>query len=103
MGGEQCPECGVVNGRSYGCHGCTSEEPLYVSLPKKADMVNNPPHYSRNPAGIECIDVAEHMNFNIGNIVKYAWRLGKKGDPIEDLKKIIWYSNREIARLEKEK
>jgi hypothetical protein len=31
--------------------------------------------------------------------VKYIWRCGDKGKPVEDLRKAIWYLEREIARL----
>ncbi len=63
------------------------------------DPVNNPAHYTNHPSGIECIQVTEHMNFNRGNAVKYIWRCGDKGKPVEDLRKAIWYLEREIARL----
>ena len=63
------------------------------------DPVNNPAHYTNHPSGIECIQVTEHMNFNRGNAVKYIWRCGDKGEPVEDLRKAIWYLEREIARL----
>jgi predicted HAD superfamily Cof-like phosphohydrolase len=63
-----------------------------------ADPVN-PPHYKTHPSGVECIDVVEHMNFSLGNAVKYIWRAGQKGDELEDLKKARWYLDREIARL----
>ena len=63
------------------------------------DPVNNPAHYTNHPSGIECIQVTEHMNFNRGNAVKYIWRCGDKGKPVEDLHKAIWYLEREIVRL----
>jgi hypothetical protein len=66
----------------------------------KHDPVNHPRHYTAHPSGIECITVTEHMNFNIGNAVKYLWRAGLKNG-IEDLRKAEWYVRREIARLEK--
>jgi hypothetical protein len=68
-----------------------------------ADYINHPSHYSANPSGIECIDVAEHMNFCRGAAMKYIWRAGQK-DPakeIEDLRKAIWYLQREIDRIER--
>ena len=65
-----------------------------------SDPVNNPAHYTNHPSGIECIQVTEHMNFNRGNAVKYIWRCGDKGEPVEDLRKAIWYLEREIARLQ---
>ncbi|UBU12956.1 DUF3310 domain-containing protein [Nonomuraea gerenzanensis] len=65
------------------------------------DLVNHPEHYTSHPSGIECIQIAEHFPFNVGNIIKYAWRAGLKHEnPIEDLRKIVWYANREIHRLE---
>jgi len=62
----------------------------------------NPNHYKNHPSGVECIDITEHMNFNVGNAVKYIWRAGSKGDElkeIEDLQKARWYLDREIKRL----
>lgn len=61
----------------------------------------NPDHYKVHPSGVECIEVTEHMGFNVGNAVKYLWRHGEKGDPLEDLRKARWYVDREIQRLEK--
>jgi hypothetical protein len=64
-------------------------------------MVNHPPHYTGSPSGVECIDVVEHMPYNIGAAVKYLWRCDLKADPIEDLKKARWYVDREIKRRER--
>ncbi len=64
------------------------------------DAVNHPPHYNSHPSGVECITVTEHMNFNLGNAVKYIWRAGLKSDaPVTDLEKAVWYLQREIARI----
>ena len=60
--------------------------------------VNNPKHYTSHPSGIECIQVTEHMGFNLGNALKYIWRCDLKQDSIEDLKKAAWYIDREIAK-----
>lgn len=62
------------------------------------DKIDHPSHYNQHPSGIEAIDVCEHMNFCLGNAIKYIWRADFKGDDIEDLKKAIWYLNREIKR-----
>lgn len=64
------------------------------------DNVNHPKHYNSHASGIECIEVTEHMNFNIRNAIKYLWRTDHKNG-VEDLKKAVWYINREIARLER--
>jgi hypothetical protein len=65
---------------------------------KKRETVNHPKHYNTNPSGIECIDVIEHLNFNIGSAIKYLWRVDDKDDPIDDLRKAEWYIKREIER-----
>ena len=66
------------------------------------DPINAPAHYTAHPSGIECIEVTEHMNFCLGNAIKYIWRAGLKTEnPTEDLRKAAWYINREILRLEK--
>ena len=62
------------------------------------DSVEHPAHYTSHPSGVECITVAEHMNFCLGNALKYIWRAGLKGDAIEDLRKARFYIDREIER-----
>ena len=56
----------------------------------------NPSHYNSHPSGVECIQIAEHMNFNLGNALKYVWRCGMKDDEIQELEKAKWYIEREI-------
>lgn len=65
------------------------------------DLINHPPHYNNHPSGVECIQITEHMNFNLGNTMKYIWRTDHKNG-LEDLKKARWYIDREISRLEKQ-
>ena len=67
---------------------------------EETDIVNKPPHYTAHPSGIECIQVTEHMGFNLGNAIKYIWRCDLKKDAIEDLKKAKWYIDREISKRE---
>jgi hypothetical protein len=62
------------------------------------DVINHPKHYTAHPSSIECIDVTEHMNFNLGNAVKYIWRVGLKDTEEENIRKAIWYLNRELKR-----
>ena len=62
----------------------------------------NPPHYQDHPSGVECIEITEHMNFCLGNAIKYIWRAGLKNNAIEDLRKARWYIDREIARMDHE-
>ena len=65
-----------------------------------SNQVNHPEHYTAHPSGIECIQITEHMSFNLGNALKYVWRCGLKLDAIEDLKKAKWYIEREISKRE---
>lgn len=76
------------------------------------EKIDHPLHYNTLPAEctechhpIECIDVVQHMNFNLGNTVKYIWRAGVKNPQtlIEDLEKARWYLDAEIKRLQNEK
>ena len=60
--------------------------------------VDHPKHYTSHPSGVECIQITEHMSFNLGNVVKYLWRADEKGAPIEDLEKARWYLDREISK-----
>jgi hypothetical protein len=62
------------------------------------DRVNHPRHYTQHASGIECIQITEHFNFCVGNAIKYLWRAGLKDDTIQDLRKAIWYIEREIER-----
>lgn len=66
----------------------------------------NPKHYQHLPGGIEAIDVCQHLNFCLGNVVKYVIRCGKKETgkdaEIEDLRKAAWYLDKEIERIQNE-
>lgn len=70
-------------------------------MAKKKEAVNHPKHYNGHPSGIECIDVVEHMGFNLGNSMKYVWRADLKNNDIEDLEKAKWYIQREIDKRKK--
>lgn len=67
-----------------------------------SDRVYKLPHY--NSGGIEVIDVIEafQLGFNLGNVLKYVLRSGRKGDALEDLEKAAYYLDREIDKLEKQ-
>lgn len=64
--------------------------------------INHPAHYGGSENTYEAIKVIEawHLGFNLGNVVKYISRAGKKGNKLEDLKKAQWYLQREIEKLE---
>jgi len=76
------------------------------------ERIDHPPHYTSHPSGIECITIVEHMTFNVGSAIKYLWRVGLKSidasnasqrvAKLVDMRKALWYIEREISRLEKE-
>lgn len=67
----------------------------------KHDPVAHPNHYNWHPHA-ECIAVTQWFNFNLGNVIKYVWRAGKKGSStaVEDLKKARQYIDFELARID---
>lgn len=73
-----------------------SENKWMVTYERIEDAVNHPPHYTKYD--IECIDVSENLNFNLGNALKYVWRHRDKGNPEIDLEKAEWYLRREVLR-----
>lgn len=66
-----------------------------------SDSVNHPDHYNQHPSGIECVTIASGFDYCLGNCIKYIWRAGLKNkDPLEDLRKAVWYLNYKIKQLE---
>lgn len=70
-------------------------------------MVSHPSHY-QSEQGIEVIDVIEAFTSDLkgieaadtANIIKYACRWNKKNG-IQDLEKIMWYTQHLIDHLKK--
>jgi hypothetical protein len=87
------------------------EEPHYEKplqkhreeMNKKPDAVNHPEHYGGSDSTYEAIKVIEawELGFNLGNVIKYISRAGKKESRIDDLKKAQWYLTREIEKVNK--
>lgn len=73
-----------------------------------ASNIDHPVHYNSHPSGVECIDIAEHHNFNVGNAIKYIWRAGLKKEQglsdlekeLDDIDKAIWYLTRHRNNLD---
>lgn len=84
-------------------------EAVMAGLTKVDYSPINPSHYQ--VAGIpEAIDIMKHLmtqeqfkGFLWGNIIKYAYRYGRKGDEHDTAGKIEWYANRlkEVCAEEK--
>ncbi len=70
---------------------------------EKNNNVNHPSHYTwlKDKCGIEVLDITRHMDFDLGNAIKYILRAGKKNPEktIEDLQKAIFYINDKIESL----
>ena len=72
----------------------------------KDKMVSHPDHY-QSESGIEVIDVIKAFTANLkgieatdtGNVIKYACRWDKKGKPIQDIEKVIWYATHLLNEL----
>jgi len=71
-------------------------------------MVNHPPHYKsdEDEGGIECIDAIRaalgrqgFIAFLQGQVMKYTWRLGKKGPASLDAGKCKWYQDKLVEVL----
>lgn len=74
------------------------------------EKINHPSHYTwlKELCGIEVIDITSHMDFCLGNAVKYILRAGHKEEhgytaqekAVEDLKKAVFYLNYKINQME---
>tara|TARA_R110002051_G_scaffold296187_1_gene362201 strand:+ start:47 stop:307 length:261 start_codon:yes stop_codon:yes gene_type:complete len=70
---------------------------------EKNDDVNHPKHYTSGK--LEALEIIEDATnglngleaFSMGSALKYLIRFDKKNDPIQDLRKSVFYINRIIA------
>ena len=83
---------------------------------KEDENVSHPSHYTwlKDKCGIEVIDITRHLDFDLGNAIKYILRAGRKPiinenlsddflrAAIQDLKKALFYINYKINMLENE-
>lgn len=83
---------------------------------KENENVSHPSHYTwlKDKCGIEVIDITRHLDFDLGNAIKYILRAGRKPiinenlsddflrAAIQDLKKALFYINDKIDMLENE-
>jgi hypothetical protein len=83
------------------------------------DEIINPKHYevvppeaySKHPDGLEYMDIMQYLLAHhsgvqahlLGQIFKYAIRLGQKDAKLQDAKKIQWYANYLVNVIEEEK
>ena len=83
---------------------------------KEDENVSHPSHYTwlKDKCVIEVIDITRHLDFDLGNAIKYILRAGRKPiinenlsddflrAAIQDLKKALFYINDKIDMLENE-
>ena len=83
---------------------------------KEDENVSHPSHYTwlKDKCGIKVIDITRHLDFDLGNAIKYILRAGRKPiinenlsddflrAAIQDLKKALFYINDKIDMLENE-
>lgn len=71
----------------------------------KGDGGSTPSQYALPEGAKEIQDLVEarEMNFAVGNIFKAAYRIGScsHADRAYDLRKILWFANRELAVCER--
>jgi len=81
------------------------------------DAIINPKHYKlipkeayeEHPEGLEYMDLMDYMlshhngveSHLLGQVFKYACRLGKKDADLQDAKKIEWYASRLVKTIKK--
>lgn len=109
-----CKKDGILEGcneKLYRLDNIDFESEIFKIRFKMKDNVNNPSHYTwlKDKCGVEVIDITRHMDFNLGQVLKYVLRLGHKEDKnfntyekiLSDLHKAKFYIEKEINRIEK--
>lgn len=74
-----------------------------LQKPKKTSDGSSTDYYKIPEGSVDLIDLIEfkNMNFAVGNIFKACYRLGQKegNDDAYDLRKIIFFAERELKRI----
>jgi hypothetical protein len=97
--------CKKYCGTDCGWCACFRDDEAPVDEKIKSDGGSSG-YYQLPPGAVEIQDLVEYrdMNFAVANIFKAAYRMGKKAgnDELYEIRKIIWYANRELNRLTKQ-
>ncbi len=111
--GQAVEELKVFRKEIAGKQGVKLSDYLASGINVKNDKVSHPSHYTwlKDLCGIEVIDITRHMDFDLGNCLKYLLRAGHKKEQgytgkektLEDLRKAAWYLDDKIKMLENEK
>ena len=57
----------------------------------------NPAHYTTHPSGVQCIEISQHLSGCLAQAFQYVWRCGQKDDPVQELKKALWFIEQELT------
>lgn len=100
-GEKECPDCGTMVAPDAS-HVCLKGELVhgYVVPPRVEDTrtdTDRPYYDAGNLKAIDVIQAYARDNFLRGTALKYLMRAGRKDDLVADLRKAIWYIEREIA------
>lgn len=68
-----------------------------------SDLVHHPNHYNYSKYEPKDVIRAWDLNFNLGNVIKYIARAGRKDDILQELNKAKQYLEFEIEALEEER
>ena len=64
---------------------------MVISMSNPDPRVVKVAHYNNHPSGIEAIEICRYMSFNMGNCMKYLFRLQEKEGPYLNSQKCRWY------------
>lgn len=57
----------------------------------------NPSHYTSHPSGIECKEISKYLSGCLAQAFQYVWRCGQKDEPVQELKKALWFIDTELS------
>lgn len=49
---------------------------------KEFHEISKPEHYNSHPSGVECRDIKQYLMSHLGDVTKYVWRAGLKGEEL---------------------
>lgn len=99
-----CKKCrGLLQWEQSGTSGFYDCPKCQVSLLEDEtvvdDAVKNPSHYiASNGLQVRTVIESFELGFNLGNVIKYTLRAGKKGNKVQDLQKAVEYLTFEIEK-----
>ena len=95
-----CVDCALnYEGRSGNCYTEVDDATVLKHYDMVFNAVEHPTHYAYSKHEPVYVIRDWNLNFNLGNVVKYVARAGRKDDILQDLKKARQYLDFEIEAL----